>query len=164
MEAIGRCDELGPPLFGDVVVVVGAGVSGLAFAFRAARAGRTVLVLEREPGRVGGCLHSHRLGDGFWFELGAHGAYATYGGFVEMAVATGALAELLERGRARGRLGFGAAGAWRWSGPAGLQSHTPEAPGTARESDGSGASLLTDSGFGVRTTPQQRRSTPNARA
>lgn len=100
------------------VAVIGAGVSGLAFAFRAARAGRSVLVLEREPGRVGGCLHSHRLGDGFWFELGAHGAYATYGGFLEMARATGA--KLLERGRARGRFGFGAGGAWRWSGPAGL--------------------------------------------
>ena len=124
MEAIGRLDESGcggAPLIGDVVVV-GAGVSGLAFAFRAAKAGRGVLVIEREPGRVGGCLHSHRLGDGFWFELGAHGAYATYGGFVEMARATGALAGLLERGRARGRFGVGAAGAWRWSGPAGLAS------------------------------------------
>jgi len=109
------------PLTGDVVVV-GAGVSGLAFAFRAAKAGRKVLVIEREPGRVGGCLHSHRLGDGFWFEMGAHGAYATYGGFVEMAMATGALGGLLERGRARGRFGVGAAGAWCWSGPAGLVS------------------------------------------
>jgi len=115
-EVIGRGDA---PLTADVVVV-GAGVSGLAFAFRAARAGRKVLVIEREPGRVGGCLHAHRLGDGFWFELGAHGAYATYGGFVEMAMATGALAGLLERGRARRRFGVGSDGAWRWLGPAGL--------------------------------------------
>lgn len=122
MGAIRRPDEIGDgnaPPAGDVVVV-GAGVSGLAFAFRAAKAGRRVLVMEREAGRVGGCLHSHRLGDGFWFELGAHAAYATYGGFVEMAITTGALAGLLERGRARGRFGVGAAGAWRWSGPAGL--------------------------------------------
>lgn len=122
MEVIRRLDELGrgdaPPI-GDVVVL-GAGVSGLSFAFRAAEAGRKVLVIEREPGRVGGCLHSHRLADGFWFELGAHGAYASYAGLVEMALATGALAGLLEKGRARRRFGVGAAGAWRWSGRAGL--------------------------------------------
>lgn len=124
MDAIPRLDEIGrgdAQLTGDVVVL-GAGVSGLSFAFRAAKAGRRVLVIEREAGRVGGCLHSHRLTDGFWFELGAHGAYASYGGFVEMAAATGALAGLLERGRARGRFGVGAAGAWRWLGPAGLVS------------------------------------------
>ena len=124
MEATRRFDEIGP---GDArpsgdVVVVGAGVSGLSFAFRAAGAGRRVLVIERESGRVGGCLHSHRLPDGFWFELGAHGAYASYGGFVEMARATGALAGLLERGRARRRFGVGGAGGWSWSGPAGLAS------------------------------------------
>ncbi len=124
MAVIPRLDEL---VRGDAqptgdVVVLGAGVSGLSFAFRAAQAGHRVLVIEREAGRVGGCLHSHRLIDGYWFELGAHGAYATYGGFVEMAMATGALAGLLERGRARGRFGVGAAGAWRWSGPAGLVS------------------------------------------
>jgi UDP-galactopyranose mutase len=106
----------GPP----DVVVLGAGVSGLSFAFRAAKAGRKVLVIEREAGRVGGCLHSHRLPDGFWFELGAHGAFASYGGFVEMASATGALAGLQERGRARSRFGLGGDGGWRWLGPAGV--------------------------------------------
>ena len=58
-----------------------AGVSGLSYAFRAAKAGRKVLVIEREAARVGGCLHSHRLADGYWFELGAHTTYNSYGGF-----------------------------------------------------------------------------------
>lgn len=99
------------------VIVLGAGVSGLSFAFRAAKAGRKVLVVEREAGRVGGCLHSHRLGDGYWFELGAHTTYNSYGGFVEMAEATGLLGKLLERGRARARFGLGRGGKWLWLTP-----------------------------------------------
>lgn len=50
------------------VVVVGAGISGLAAAFRLERAGLRVVVLEEAP-RVGGVVRTHR--DGPWrFELG----------------------------------------------------------------------------------------------
>ena len=62
------------------VIVVGGGISGIAFAWKAARAGRSVLLLESGT-RFGGCLHSHRTADGYWHELGAHTTYNSYGGF-----------------------------------------------------------------------------------
>jgi UDP-galactopyranose mutase len=87
------------------VIVVGGGVSGLTFAWKAAAAGRAVQVLERAP-RVGGCLHSHRLPDGYWFELGAHTAYNSYGTFLELAAAAGAVRGLRRREAARKRFGL----------------------------------------------------------
>jgi UDP-galactopyranose mutase len=99
------------------VIVLGGGVSGLAYAFRAVKAGRRVLLVERENGRVGGCMHSRRLEDGYWFELGAHTTYNSYGGLLEMAEAAGLAGKLLERGPARGRFGFGRDGRWIWLTP-----------------------------------------------
>ncbi len=98
------------------VIVVGGGISGLAFAWRAAHAGRAVEVLERD-GRVGGCLHTHRRPDGFWFELGAHTAYNSYGGFLELATASGAAGKLVRREEARKRFGLLRGGAYRWLTP-----------------------------------------------
>lgn len=99
------------------VIVLGGGVSGLSYAFRAARAGRRVLLVEREAGRVGGCLHTHRRDDGFWFELGAHTTYNSYGGLLEMVEAAGLLGGLVERGPARGRFALGRDGRWLWLTP-----------------------------------------------
>src|SRR5512145_2659622 len=99
------------------VIVLGGGVSGLSYAFKAAKAGRKVLVVEREAGRVGGCMHSHRLADGFWFEMGAHTTYNSYGGLLEMAEATGLVGKLMERGPARGRFGLARDGRWVWLTP-----------------------------------------------
>ena len=87
------------------LIVVGGGVSGLSLAWKAASAGRRVLVLERER-RVGGCLHSHRTPDGFWLELGAHTTYNSYGAFLDVVVGTGVADRLVERGPARGRFGL----------------------------------------------------------
>ncbi len=87
------------------VIVVGGGVSGLTFAWQAASAGRTVQVLERAP-RVGGCLHSARLADGFWFEMGAHTAYNSYGTFLDLAAAAGAVRGLRRRAPARKHFGL----------------------------------------------------------
>jgi UDP-galactopyranose mutase len=87
------------------VIVLGAGISGVAFAWKAARAGRSVILLEGS-GRVGGCLHSERGGDGYWFELGAHTAYNSYGGFLEVASGSGAAERILPRGPARATFGY----------------------------------------------------------
>src|SRR5690242_12295054 len=67
------------------VIVVGGGISGLAFAWKAGQAGRKVQVLERD-GRIGGRLYSHRRPDGYWFEMGAHSVYNSYGAFLDIAV------------------------------------------------------------------------------
>ncbi len=78
------------------VVVIGGGISGLSFAFHAARAGRSVLVLERSE-RAGGCLASHRSAGGYWFELGAHTCYNSYVSFLELVEACGLRGEILRR-------------------------------------------------------------------
>jgi UDP-galactopyranose mutase len=98
------------------VIVVGGGVSGLTFAWKAAAAGRKVRVLERAP-RVGGCLHSHRRPDGFWFEMGAHTAYNSYGTFLDLAEATGAVRGLMRRQGARKRFGLLRGGEVTWFTP-----------------------------------------------
>ena len=98
------------------VLVVGGGVSGLGFAWKAARAGRKVVVLEREP-RVGGCLHSHRRPDGYWFEMGAHTAYNSYGAMLDIVVGTGIAAKVKERGPARARFGLLRGAEFRWLTP-----------------------------------------------
>ncbi|WP_372750936.1 NAD(P)/FAD-dependent oxidoreductase [Labilibaculum sp.] len=60
------------------LIVVGAGISGLSFAYQVAKTGKQVLILEADD-RIGGCLntHYHDKND-FWLEMGAHTFYATY--------------------------------------------------------------------------------------
>jgi protoporphyrinogen/coproporphyrinogen III oxidase len=104
------------------VIVVGGGISGVAFAWKAARAGRAVLLLE-SGNRFGGCLHSHRRDDGYWHELGAHTTYNSYGGFLEIAAGSGAAAKIVERGPARARFGYLRDGAYEWLSPPALLRH-----------------------------------------
>lgn len=88
------------------LIVVGGGISGLSLAHAASRAGGkgyTVCVLERES-RVGGALHSEPVGDGFWFELGAHTAYNSYGRFMGLMEDTGLAGGRTERGKASWKL------------------------------------------------------------
>lgn len=80
------------------VVVVGGGISGLTFAFYAARAGRSVLVLER-AGKPGGCISTLRTSGGYWFELGAHTCYNSYVGFTELIDACGLRGDVLQRAK-----------------------------------------------------------------
>jgi len=87
------------------VIVIGSGISGLALAWEAARAGKRPLVLERE-GRVGGCLHSHRTPDGFWFEMGAHTTYNSYGAFLDVVTGAGLADRIVPRGPARATFGL----------------------------------------------------------
>jgi len=101
------------------VIVIGGGISGIAFAWKAARAGRAVLLLE-SGNRFGGCLHSHRRSGGYWHELGAHTAYNSYGGFLEIAADSGAVAKIVQRGPARARFGYLRGDAYEWLSPPAL--------------------------------------------
>jgi oxygen-dependent protoporphyrinogen oxidase len=87
------------------VVVVGGGISGLAFAWHAARAGKKVLVLEGGE-RAGGCLDSRRTASGYWYELGAHTCYNSYAGLLEIIEGTGLRDRIVPRGDARKRFAF----------------------------------------------------------
>ncbi len=98
------------------LVVVGGGISGLALAWKAAQHGQRVLLLERS-GRLGGCLHSERTADGYWFELGAHTTYNSYGAFLDMVVGAGVAGLVRERGPARARMGLLTHGDYRWLTP-----------------------------------------------
>jgi protoporphyrinogen/coproporphyrinogen III oxidase len=98
------------------VIVVGGGISGLSLAWKAASSGYRVIVLEREE-RVGGCLHSHRCADGFWFEMGAHTTYNSYGSFLDVVVGAGLAGEIVERGPARKVFGLLRGDEVRWLTP-----------------------------------------------
>jgi len=80
------------------VVIIGGGISGLSFAFHAARAGRAVRVIEQDT-RAGGCLDTRTSPDGFWIELGAHTCYNSYGAFIELLEGLDLLGELQPRGK-----------------------------------------------------------------
>ena len=97
------------------VVVVGGGIAGMALAFKAQQAGKRVLVLERER-HLGGCLRSERAGD-FWYELGGHTVYNSYGAFLDVLVGAGLGNTLVERGPARARFGMLKDGKYRWLTP-----------------------------------------------
>ena len=98
------------------VVVVGGGISGLALAWHATRAGKKVLVLEGGE-RVGGCLDSRRTASGYWYEMGAHTCYNSYGGFLEIIEGTGLRDRIVPRGEARKRFAFLRGGALDMLGP-----------------------------------------------
>src|SRR6266508_3419013 len=98
------------------LIVAGGGISGLALAWKAAASGKRVLVLEREA-RVGGCFHSHRRPDGFWFEMGAHTTYNSYGAFLDVVVGTGLAGDVVPRGPARKVFGLLRGDDVRWLTP-----------------------------------------------
>ena len=85
------------------VVVIGGGISGASFAHFCARGGLSVLVAEKTDA-PGGCLHSHRLEGGYWFELGAHTCYNSYRGLLELLEERSALGKLLPRAKVPFRL------------------------------------------------------------
>jgi UDP-galactopyranose mutase len=98
------------------VIVVGGGISGLSLAWKAAAAGNRVRVLERNA-RVGGCIHSHRRADGYWFEMGAHTTYNSYGGLLDLVVGTGIAGDVVQRGPARKVFGLMRGDEIRWLTP-----------------------------------------------
>ena len=85
------------------VVVIGAGISGASLAHWCAKEGLQTVVLERSDG-VGGCMRTERTPDGFWWELGAHTCYNSYGTLVDLLASCGGLSKLLPRQKAPFRL------------------------------------------------------------
>ncbi len=85
------------------IIVIGGGISGMSFAHYCAKAGRRVLVLDRNAA-PGGCLDSFRLESGYWFELGAHTCYNSYQALLAILEERGAIDELRPRTRVPFRL------------------------------------------------------------
>jgi len=89
------------------MIVIGAGISGLAMAFEAQQAGINVLVLEK-GNRSGGCFHSEIVpdidsdagpdkGEPFWLEMGTHTCFNSYGRLLTMLGRLGMTEQMLER-------------------------------------------------------------------
>ncbi|MGC4113495.1 MAG: FAD-dependent oxidoreductase [Myxococcales bacterium] len=85
------------------VVVIGSGISGASLAHACARAGLSVLVAEKS-GAPGGCIRSHRLDSGYWFELGAHTCYNTYRGLLDLLETKSGLDKIVPRAKVPFRL------------------------------------------------------------
>ena len=88
------------------LIVIGAGISGLAMAFEARQAGKTVLVLEKEN-RAGGCFHSEIVpdeGEQFWLEMGTHTCFNSYGRLLNILDKLGLRNQMLGREKLRYRM------------------------------------------------------------
>jgi len=80
------------------VIIVGGGISGMSLAHYCAKSGLKPLVLDKN-GRMGGTFNTCRK-DNFWFELGAHSCYNSYGNLVDLLRETGCLDKIIKPGKA----------------------------------------------------------------
>ncbi|MCZ4696250.1 FAD-dependent oxidoreductase [Ancylomarina euxinus] len=78
------------------IAIVGAGISGLAMAFRIAQSGKKVLLLEANE-RAGGCLNTLYSDDDFWVEMGAHTFYSSYTNVIGLIQSIGLEADIVAR-------------------------------------------------------------------
>jgi oxygen-dependent protoporphyrinogen oxidase len=85
------------------VAILGAGISGLSAAHYAAVAGLDCVVLDAAV-TPGGCIHTARTPEGFWFELGAHTLYNSYGSLLGIIESLGLRDQLQPRSKAPYRL------------------------------------------------------------
>ncbi|MCK5691062.1 FAD-dependent oxidoreductase, partial [Myxococcota bacterium] len=81
------------------VIVIGGGISGLSFGWECAVGSKDTLILESAP-RLGGCIESRRLENGYWFETGAHTAYNSYGGLIQILEERSLIESLIARSKA----------------------------------------------------------------
>jgi len=79
-------------------IIVGAGISGMSLAHYISKNGLKPLVIDKN-GRLGGSFNSYRK-DNFWFELGAHSCYNSYGNLVDLLTDTGCLDKIIKPGSA----------------------------------------------------------------
>jgi oxygen-dependent protoporphyrinogen oxidase len=80
------------------VIIVGGGISGMSLAHYCAKAGLKPLVIDKS-GSMGGTFNTCRKND-FWFELGAHTCYNSYGNLVDLLRETGSLDRIIKPGSA----------------------------------------------------------------
>jgi len=88
------------------MIVIGAGISGLAMAFEAQQAGMDVLVLEKEN-RSGGCFHSEIVPDAdepFWLEMGTHTCFNSYGRLLKILRRLDLIDQMQDRRKLRYRM------------------------------------------------------------
>jgi len=88
------------------MIVIGAGISGLAMAFEAQQADMDVLVLEKEN-RSGGCFHSEIVpheSDPFWLEMGTHTCFNSYGRLLKILRQLNLIDRMQEREKLRYRM------------------------------------------------------------
>lgn len=71
------------------MIIIGGGISGMSLAHYCAKAGMKPLVVDKN-GQMGGTFNTCRT-DNFWFELGAHTCYNSYGTLVDLLRDTGSL-------------------------------------------------------------------------
>ncbi len=80
------------------LIIVGGGISGMSLAHYCAKAGLKPLVMDKNE-HMGGTFNTCRR-DGFWFELGAHTCYNSYGNLVDLLRETGSLDKIIKPGSA----------------------------------------------------------------
>lgn len=88
------------------MIVVGAGISGLAMAHHCQQAGMKVLVLEKGAA-AGGCFHSASVPDkdgAFWLEMGTHTCFNSYGRLLRLMGELGLMQQLQPRLKLRYRM------------------------------------------------------------
>jgi oxygen-dependent protoporphyrinogen oxidase len=71
------------------VIIIGGGISGMSLAHYCVKAGLKPLVMDKNS-QMGGTFNTCRK-DNFWFELGAHTCYNSYGNLVDLLRETGSL-------------------------------------------------------------------------
>jgi protoporphyrinogen oxidase len=80
------------------IIIVGGGISGMSLAHYCAKNGLKPLVIDKN-GRLGGSFYTYRTAD-FWFELGAHSCYNSYGNLVGLLEDTGIKDKIIKPGSA----------------------------------------------------------------
>lgn len=71
-------------------IIIGGGISGISFAHKLSRLGKTILILEKEL-QPGGQIQTHTTAayPDFWVEMGAHTCYNSYTHLLSLIIESG---------------------------------------------------------------------------